>query len=57
MYMVFKENRPQGNKKYGSYEQARQVARKWCRKMSDYQSYSGSNPSIGEYGYSVVKVN
>lgn len=33
MYMLFKNNRPVGNKKFGAYEQCRQWARKLARKQ------------------------
>lgn len=54
MYMVFKDSRPQGNKKYGTYEKARQVARKWCRRMGTMAGKS--NPSLRDYGYAVKAV-
>ena len=54
MYMIFKGNIPQGNKKHESYEAARRAARKWIRAKN---SISVSNPSISEYGYRIVKVS
>lgn len=35
MYMLFKNNRPVGNKKFNSYEKCRQWARKLARKQEE----------------------
>lgn len=61
MYTVFKFNLPQGNRKFPSYEKARQTVRKWIRKGSGLpinldDLFWNSNPSIGIYGYSIRKV-
>ncbi len=61
MYIVFKNSRPAGNKKFSTYERARQYARKLARKQPDwvlFQSFEhkGYNPALNEFGYSVRKV-
>ena len=53
MYMIFKENRPQGNKKYDSYEKARQAARRICRRKSE-TSFKRNNPSLRDFGYTII---
>ena len=64
MYTVFRGCLPQGNKKFATYEQARQAVRKWIRRNPPY-TYSDnpeailgwtSNPMIGNFGYSIRKV-
>jgi hypothetical protein len=55
-YMVFKNARPAGTKKFSSYEEARQYARKLCRRKDNSYTVFSSNPSIGEYNYSVKRV-
>ncbi|MEM4379979.1 MAG: hypothetical protein QXL01_04755 [Thermoplasmatales archaeon] len=57
MYVVFKNNRPVGNKKFSTYEQARQWARKLCRRVDDgiYLIFS-SNPNHTEFGYTIRRV-
>lgn len=61
MFIVFKTGRPAGNKKFQTYEQARQHARKLVRK--NYPSWKMfevnsdvTNPSINGWGYSVKRV-
>lgn len=56
-YMVFKETRPAGTRKFADYETARQYARKLCRRKSQRVFTDTSNPMIGHYGYSVRKVS
>lgn len=58
-YMVFKNNRPAGTRKFSSYEAARQYARKLCRKLDFFKTYTdfSSNPSIGDFGYAVRSVS
>ena len=56
MYMIFKENRPQGNKKYETYEKARQAARKICRKKTDLR-LSNKNPNLSDFGYTIINFN
>ena len=53
MYVVFKKNRPQGNKKFATYEAARCWARKLCRKHEQRSLFDTSNPMIGDYGYTI----
>ena len=53
MYMIFRFNRVQGNKKFTSYEKARQAARKLCRKAIQRSVFDTSNPMIGDYGYTI----
>jgi hypothetical protein len=55
MYIVFKNNRPAGNKKFTSYEQARQWVRKQIRKKftNKLDFFWTSNPMIGDYFYSI----
>jgi hypothetical protein len=62
MYILFKNNRPAGNKKYATYNEARQAARKLIRKHSFlWQLYDigvNSNPtSLKAYGYEIRKAN
>lgn len=52
--MIFKENRPQGNKKYETYEKARQAARKICRRKSAV-AFTKSNPNLKDFGYTIIK--
>lgn len=58
MYIVFKNKRPAGNKKFASYEQARQWVRKLIRRKYnqaiDY--FWTSNPMIGDYNYTIKRV-
>lgn len=56
MYMVFKNARPAGTKKFSSYEEARQYARKLCRNKAQRAASDTSNPMIGSYGYSVKRI-
>lgn len=61
MYIVFKGSRPAGNKKFQTYERARQYARKLIRKLPNWDLFSnwetrGYNPAMIEFGYSVRKV-
>lgn len=56
MFVVFKNNRPQGNKKFTSYEAARQWARKLCRRNEHRSLFDTSNPMIGDYGYTIRAV-
>jgi len=61
MYIVFKGSRPAGNKKFSTYERARQHARKLARKNPDWPLFRliearGYNPALNEFGYSVRKV-
>ena len=56
MYMVFKNARPAGTKKFASYEEARQYARKLCRRKDPWYTEYSTNPSIGLLGYSVKRV-
>lgn len=55
-YMVFKNARPAGTRKFASYEEARQYARKLCRRRSTLYLLSSTNPNIGQYGYAVKRV-
>lgn len=55
-YMVFKNARPAGTKKFSSYEEARQYARKLIRKRDTSYTEFSSNPMIGSYGYSVKRI-
>lgn len=69
MYTVFRAGRVQGNKKFATYEAARQAVRKWIRKA--YPVYGETvanlpfqaifswttNPQIGDFGYSIKKVD
>lgn len=68
MYTVFRGSLPQGNKKFATYEQARQAVRRWIRANYpvDKPFPSGApleglfswttNPQIGDFGYSIRKV-
>lgn len=60
MYILFKNNRPAGNKKFQTYEAARQHARKLARKNTlwkEFDSIWAGNPPIGLYGYSIRKAD
>lgn len=70
MYTVFRAGRVQGNKKYATYEAARQAVRKWIRRSvpvdkgvtADSTNFEGvlfwtSNPMIGDFGYSIKRVD
>jgi len=57
MYVVFKGKRPAGNKKFLTYEEGRQYARKRVRKLLDgFPKDTTSNPPINLFGYSVRQV-
>ena len=62
MYTIFRFNRPQGNKKYATYEQARQAARKFLRSSNKFWKDSfavlpwTTNPPINLFGYTIRKV-
>ena len=48
---------PAGNKKFSTYEQARQYARKLIRKNEPMRNFWWtSNPMIGDYGYTIRKL-
>jgi hypothetical protein len=55
MFCVFKGQRPAGNKRFSTYEQARAYARKLVRKALDGWTET-SNPPIGMFGYAVKRV-
>lgn len=59
MFVIFKNNRPAGNKKFTSYEAARQQVRKWIRRQGSraIDFFWTSNPMIGDYNYSIKRVN
>jgi hypothetical protein len=61
MFVIFKNGRPQGNKKFATYEKARQQARKWIRKEGSYAFISwknfSSNPMLYDGGYTIRRVN
>lgn len=66
MFVVFKRagwpnlaKVPAGNRKFPTYEAARQWARKLIRKSNKAQNdlFWTSNPQIGDYGYSIKKVD
>jgi hypothetical protein len=65
MYIIMRNNRPFGNKKFETYEKARQHIRKWIRKNMNTQSYydyiggvwdtiSRNPPSYAGLGFKVV---
>jgi hypothetical protein len=58
MYIITKDNRPQGNKKFLTYEEARQTVRKWIRKNAAHWAFftSGNNPTINVLGYQIKRV-
>jgi hypothetical protein len=63
MFIVFKNSRPAGNKKFLTYDDARNYARKLIRKNTMWASkfrtiYYGeqSNPALSDFGYSVKRV-
>ena len=57
MYVVFKNGRPAGNKKFGSYETARSYARSLIRRhLGGIPRHITTNPVINDFGYSVKKV-
>jgi hypothetical protein len=58
MYLIFKDGRPAGNRKFQTYEQARQEARKRVRRNSSFWVLltEGNNPAINHFGYQVKKV-
>lgn len=57
-FVVFNGKKPAGNRKFASYEAARQQVRKWIRakhkKKIDF--FWTSNPMIGDYGYTIRKL-
>lgn len=60
MFVIFKNGRPAGAKKFATYEKARQQARKWIRKNNTFKIWymDTSNPAIGlDGGYTIRRVN
>lgn len=61
MFVIFKNGRPQGNKKFTSYEKARQQARKWIRKNNSlgiWYNFGISNPATNlDGGYTIRKIS
>lgn len=66
MFVVFKQREwpaisrkvPCGTLKFPTYEAARQWVRKHLRKTATVRNFWWrSNPQIGDYGYSIKKVN
>lgn len=61
-YVVFKGTVPAGNKKFSTYEAARQWVRKYIRKTNQRATnFFGdvcwtSNPMIGDFGYRIKKI-
>ena len=56
-YVVFKHNRPAGNRKFTTYEKARSYARSLIRRhLGGIPRYMTTNPVINEFGYSVKRV-
>lgn len=57
-FVVFKNNRPAGKRKFCSYEQARSYARSLVRRhLGGIPRYMTTNPPIGDFGYSVKRVD
>lgn len=69
MYVVFKGTVPAGNKKFSTYEAARQQVRKWIRRQGALSRkwirrpgtraidfFWPSNPMIGDFGYRIKKI-
>lgn len=61
MFIVFKNNRPAGNKKFSTYEAARQQVRKWLRKQTSpfttWRVLGISNPALFDGEYKIKRVN
>lgn len=73
MYMLFKNNRPVGNRKFDAYEQCRQWARKLARKQpmpiykndifaavdipQDLSRWLWRTPTLSDYGYEIRRVS
>lgn len=56
-FVVFKNKRPAGSKKFATYEKARSYARSLVRRhLGGIPRYMTTNPVIGDFGYSVRKV-
>lgn len=51
-YVIFNGQRPAGNKKFSTYESARNKARQWIRKFVS----SKNGFSISAFGYSIRKI-
>ncbi len=58
MFIIFKNNKPAGNKKFATYEKARQQARKWVRKQRGgfWRLLGISNPALADGRYSIRRV-
>jgi hypothetical protein len=70
MYMLFKNNRPVGNKKFTAYEECRLWARKLARKQpmptqtsffgieqfADVSRWLWRTPTLSDYGYEIRRV-
>ena len=61
MYILFKNKRPAGNKKYATYDEARQAARKLIRKNDFWWNMGprdSTNPTpLSLYGYEIRKTS
>lgn len=57
MYIVFKNNRPAGNKKYSTYEQARQAVRKFLRDVTTFRNKGQPSLPFFALGYEIRKVD
>lgn len=67
-FMLFKNNRPVGNKKFATYELCRQWARKLARKQpvvaddifpwlqKDFSRMLYRTPTLGDYGYEIRRI-
>lgn len=59
-YVIFKGTVPQGNKKFATYEKARQQARKWIRKNDTFKAWYlvTSNPATYlDGGYTIRRTH
>jgi hypothetical protein len=56
MYLIFKNNRPAGNKKYANYEAARQAVRKLLRKITTVRLHNQPVMLFCSAGYTIRKV-
>ena len=56
MYAIYKFGRKTVRNTFATYEQARQYARKLCRKAETRSIFDTSNPMLLDYGYQIKRV-
>lgn len=55
-FAIYKHGRKTVRTTFVTYEQARQYARKLCRKATQRSVFDTSNPMLSDYGYQIKRV-